>query len=83
MIICLFCCIFVCLSALDLKISSIVKYPQLFIHSKKEIMKKAALLFLAFISMSLVSAQNILTDGDFSSTTMVTPYNGGPGPANL
>ncbi|MFA6950753.1 MAG: T9SS type A sorting domain-containing protein [Lentimicrobiaceae bacterium] len=46
-------------------------------------MKKAALLFLAFISMSLVSAQNILTDGDFSSTTMVTPYNGGPGPANL
>ena len=49
---------------------------------------KAKIFTLIFLVVMLVSvswsnAQNILTDGDFSTTTAITPYTEGVGPANL
>lgn len=46
-------------------------------------MKKVFLLFAVLLGMSLANAQNVITDGDFSTTTSITPYTGGVGPANI
>ena len=49
---------------------------------------KAKIFTLIILGITLVSvsqsySQNILTDGDFSSTTEIASYTGGVGPANL
>jgi hypothetical protein len=49
---------------------------------------KAKIFTLIFFGIMLVSvsrsySQNLLTDGDFSSTTVITPYTEGVGPTNL
>jgi hypothetical protein len=38
---------------------------------------------IMLVSVSLSYSQNILTDGDFSSTTEITPYIEGVGPENV
>jgi hypothetical protein len=38
---------------------------------------------IMLVSVSRSNSQNILTDGDFSTTTIITPYTEGVAPANL
>lgn len=44
---------------------------------------KLLVFVIMLIGVSRSYSQNILTDGDFSSTTEITPYTEGVGPANL
>lgn len=46
-------------------------------------MKRVFLLFAVLLGMSLTNAQNMIADGDFSTTTSITSYTGGVGPANI